>query len=128
MNLIESKMMSDTEKKPLRSLFCIAINQNFHDLSQAEMGAVAGAFIAAVDDLKGRFGITVLGTFDDDQLSVGAAISAPWTAYILADVPDLDTVIAVCNLWRTWPALDGMLWKYSKIEARVGRALFAGNS
>lgn len=120
--------MTDPAPKMLRTLFCMAVNQNFHDLPLPQAKQLMGVFVTALADLKGRFGIDVLGTFDDDQIMVGASSGAPWTAYILADVPDLDTVIAVCDLFRITPALDGQLWKYAKIEARIGRALFAGNA
>ena len=114
--------------KPLRTMFFIAINQNFHDLALPDAGKVIQAFIAALDDLKGRFGVEVLGTLDDDQMMVGASEGSPWTAYILADVPDLDTVVAICNIFRETPAGDGQLWKYARIQARVGRILMGGNS
>ena len=120
--------MTDTEPKMLRTLFCVAVNQNFHDLPLPQAQQLMGVFITALDDLKGRFGMEVLGTFDDDQMMVGASNGAPWTAYILADVPDLDSVIGFCNLFRITPALDGQLWKFAKIEARIGRKLFAGNA
>jgi hypothetical protein len=113
--------------KPLRTMFFISINQNFHDLALPEASRVVQAFIAALDDLKGRFGIDVLGTMDDDQMMVGASEGWPWTAYILADVPNLDAVVAVCNLFREVSAGDGQLWKYARIQARVGRILMAGN-
>jgi hypothetical protein len=41
----------------------------------------------------------------------------------MADVADLDTVVAACNLFRTTMVGEHRLWKYGKIEARVGRAL-----
>ena len=68
-------------------------------------------------------GIKVLGTMDDDRLMVGKSDDAPWTFYIMADVADLDTVVAACNLFRTTMVGEHRLWKYGKIEARVGRAL-----
>ena len=114
--------------KPLRTMFFIGITQNFFDLPLADAGKVIQAFVAALDDLKGRFGITVLGTFDDDQMMVGPSEGWPWTSYILADVPDLDTVVAICSLFRETPVNDVQLWKYSRIEARVGRILLGGNS
>lgn len=112
---------------PLRTMFFIGIGQNFHDLPASVAGQVVQAFVQALDDLKGRFGIEVLGTFDDDQMMVGASEGWPWTAYILADVPDLDTVIRICGLFRETPTYEGQLWKYARIQARVGRKLMAGN-
>lgn len=48
-----------------------------------------------------------------------------WTTYLLADVPDIETVHAACNLFRTTVVGEGpyKLWKYCKVEARVGREL-----
>lgn len=40
------------------------------------------AIVEAFADLKGRFGIEVLGTMDDDELMVGSSVAYPWTAYI----------------------------------------------
>jgi hypothetical protein len=87
------------------------------------MPAIEEAFA----DLRGRFGVQVLGTLDDDQLMVGHSPGWPWTAYILADVPDLAAVSAVCNIVREAPAGEHRLWRYLRIEARVGRRLFFGN-
>lgn len=70
-------------------------------------------------------GVKVLGNLDDDRSMVGPSTSWPWTTYVLADVPDLETVHAACNLFRTIGVGDGTykLWKYCKVEARVGREL-----
>jgi hypothetical protein len=40
----------------------------------------------------------------------------------------LDAVVAVCNIVREAPARTGRLSKYLRIEARIGRRLFFGNS
>jgi hypothetical protein len=76
--------------------------------------------LAAVEAMEG---VKVLGIMDDDRLTVGNADSLPWTFYIMADVVDFDTTVAVCNLYRTTPVGEYNLWRYGKIEARVGRAL-----
>jgi hypothetical protein len=70
----------------------------------------------------------VLGPIDDDRLMVGSSASWPWTAYILADAPSLDQVVSVCDIVRSTEIGDDRLWKYLKIEARVGRPLFFGNA
>jgi hypothetical protein len=33
------------------------------------------------------------------------------------------TVKAVCNLFRTIPVNEHALWRYAKVEARIGRPL-----
>lgn len=67
-------------------------------------------------------GIDILGAIDDDRVMVGPSTSWPWTVYIMADVPDYDTVVAACNLMRTTPVGEHNLWRYGRIEARIGRA------
>lgn len=106
----------------------MGISQNFFDAGAEERAAAVAAFRAAFDDLAGRFGVHVLGTMDDDELMVGPSERWPWTCYILADVADLKTVTAVTTLVRDWEVGPHRLWRYARIEARVGRPLFFGNA
>jgi hypothetical protein len=110
---------------PLRTLFCIGVNQNFFDAKAEETKEVWAAFVQMMQGIARLPGVTVLGNLDDDRAMVGPSDSWPWTTYVLADVPDLATVHAACNLFRTTPVGDGTykLWKYCKVEARVGREL-----
>lgn len=105
---------------PLRVLFCVTVTQNFFDLPQSAIPGVFQAFGGALANLPERFGIKLIGTLDDDVLDVGAVSGRP-TAYILADVPDLETVGKVCNVFRSTPVGDHLLWRYGNIEARIGR-------
>jgi hypothetical protein len=114
------------ESRTLRVLFCIGVQQTFFEEPGAEIGPIVGAIKEAFADLGGRFGITVLGTMDDDELMVGPSSEFPWTAYILADAPDIDSVTAVCNVVRETAAGEHRLWRYMRIEARIGRPLFFG--
>ncbi|TCB94761.1 IacB protein [Enterobacter wuhouensis] len=109
----------------LRVLFCIGVNQNFFDAGQAEAKQVWAAFGVMMKGIEETQGIRVIGNMDDDQLMVGPSTAAPWTTYVLVDAERLENVAAVCNLFRTTPVGDGgsRLWKYCKIEARVGREL-----
>lgn len=114
-----------TETKPaLRVLLCGAVLQGFFDLPGAAIGPVweaTGALLRGIRDLPG---VTILGTIDDDQTMVGTSPTGwPWTFYILADFPDRDTVVAACNLLRTIHVGEYRLWKYMRIEARLGREL-----
>lgn len=118
----------DQQGAALRVLFCIGVQQTFFDEEGAQVPSIAAAITTAFDDLVGRFGLTVLGTMDDDELMVGASPAWPWTAYILADAPDLESVAAVCNIVRTAEVGSHRLWRYLRIEARVGRPLFFANS
>lgn len=109
----------------LRVLFCIGVNQNFFDATPAEAKQVWAAFGVMMKGIDETQGIRVIGNMDDDRLMVGSSTTSPWTTYVLADADTLDSVVAACNLFRTTPVGDGdsKLWKYCKIEARVGREL-----
>ena len=117
----------EADGKSLRVLFCIGVQQTFFDEERANTENVVGAITEAFADLAGRFGVTVLGTMDDDELMVGASANWPWTAYVLADVQDLASVAAVCNIVRETSVGEHRLWRYLRIEARVGRPLFFAN-
>jgi hypothetical protein len=116
--------LSTEPPKKLRVLFCGAVTQNFFDLPAAEIGTVwqaTGAMLGALRDLPG---VEILGTLDDDLTMVGTSPNGwPWTFYILADVPDHATAVAVCNLFRVTPVGEFRLWKYMRVEARIGREL-----
>lgn len=118
----------DVRGEELRVLFCIGVTQSFFDEDPANVGSIVEGITRAFSDLGGRFGLKVLGTMDDDELLVGSSATWPWTAYILADAPSLASVTAVCNLLRESEVNGFRLWKYLKIEARVGRPLFFGNA
>ncbi|AII08357.1 MULTISPECIES: hypothetical protein [Rhodococcus] len=115
--------MSDTKTAPLRVLFCIGINQNFFDLPTGQGGLVWKAFSGMMDAVAETPGVRVIGDIDDDSHMVGPSDGWPWTCYILADVDTQETVKAVCNLFRTTQVGEYTLWRYAKIEARIGRAL-----
>lgn len=121
-----------SERKPdgqsLRVLFCIGVQHPFFEEESARIPEILTAIRDAFDDLSGRFGLTVLGTLDDDEVMVGPSAQWPWTCYILADAPDLESVTAVCNLVRESTIGAHRLWRYLRIEARVGRPLFFGNA
>ncbi len=122
-----SESYRERESKQLRVLFCFGVTHSFFEQEPERVGEIAQAIVSAFDDLHGRFGVTVLGTMDDDELMVGGSLTWPWTCYILADVPDLETVAKVCNVVREAEVAGSRLWRYLKVEARVGRQLFFGN-
>ena len=111
-------MSENPEAPPLRVLFCIGINQNFFDLPKSGIGAVWTAFSGMMAEM-----VSVIGNMDDDSHMVGPSEGWPWTCYILADVDTQETVKAACNLFRTTTVGEHALWRYAKIEARIGRAL-----
>jgi hypothetical protein len=110
----------------LRVLFCFGVTQAFFDADADTRSEVGRTIVAAYENLNGRFGISVLGTMDDDDLMVGPSTTYPWTAYILADAPDLEAVRAFTNVLREFEVGSDRLWRYMKVEARVGRRLFFG--
>jgi len=115
--------MTDNRILPLRVLFCCGVTQNFFDLPREQIGEVWQAYGKMLAAVEAMANVHVLGVMDDDRLVVGQSDGAPWTFYIMADVADFDTATAVCNLYRTTPVGPYNLWRYGKIEARVGRAL-----
>lgn len=116
--------MADTEKQRLRVLFCGAVLQNFFDLPAGDIGKVWGATGEMLKGIRDLPGVEILGTIDDDQTMVGTSPNGwPWTFYILAEVPDRETAVAACNLFRTIEVGEYRLWKYIRVEARLGREL-----
>lgn len=117
----------DTESSTIRTLFCFGVRSDFFAAPAQQRAAVIQAIRTAFDDLAGRFGVQVLGTMDDDEIMVGPSDGFPWTAYILADAPSYEAVTSVCNQVRETEVDGTALWKYLKVEARLGRRLFFGN-
>lgn len=116
-------MSENPAAQPLRVLFCIGINQNFFDLPKSGIGEVWTAFSGMMAEMARMPGVDVIGNMDDDSHMVGPSDGWPWTCYILADVDTQETVKAACNLFRTTMVGEYALWRYAKIEARIGRAL-----
>lgn len=115
--------MTDTPDK-IRALFCGAVLQGFFDLPGKDIPAVLKATGGMLRQIREMPGVDVLGTFDDDETMVGTSPTGwPWTFYILADVPDRAAAVAICNLFRTIEVGEYRLWKYLRVEARLGREL-----
>lgn len=107
-----------------RVLFAFGLTQSFFNEDRTRIPAIMEALKSGFADLEERFGVSVLGTLDDDETMVGATDGWPWTCYVLAEVPDRDAAVRVCNLLREVEAGGIPLWKYLRIEARIGRPLF----
>lgn len=107
-----------------RALFRISVTQDFFAANDAERAKALEAIPAAFERLGERFGITVLGTFDDDLLTVGP--SPEPMAYILAELPDPQAAVRICELARDTSVGEYRLWRYLRIEAKLGRELFFG--
>jgi hypothetical protein len=108
----------------LRALFAFGLTQDFFGEDRTRIPLVMEALKGGFADLERRFGVRVLGTLDDDETMVGATGTWPWTCYVLAEVPSREAAASVCNLLREIEVGDARLWKYLKIEARIGRPLF----
>ena len=108
----------------VRALFAFGLTQDFFSADRARIPLVMEALKQGFADLETRFGVRVLGTLDDDETMIGATETWPWTCYILAEVSDRAAAASVCNLLREIEVGDARLWKYLKIEARIGRPLF----
>ena len=110
--------------EPLRTLFCIGNNQNFFDLPKAEIGPV---WIGHLDD--------ALDAEEHGRRRASSAHSTTtptWSARPTAGpgrVTCWPTCAIsrrsrrLCNLLRTTMIGEYALWKYFKIEARMGREL-----
>lgn len=112
------------DNKPIRTLFCGAVLQGFFDLPSAEIMTVLKATGKMIRTIREIDGVEVIGTMDDDETMVGTSPDGfPWTFYILADVANRDKAVEVCNLFRTTEVGEFRLWKYMRVEARLGREL-----
>jgi hypothetical protein len=112
------------QNKTLRVLFAFGLTQDFFAEDRARIPAIMQTLQSGFADLDERFGVRVLGTLDDDETMIGEATTWPWTCYVLAEARDREAVAAVCGLLRELQADGVPLWKYLKVEARLGRPLF----
>lgn len=120
--------MNGSADGDLRALFAIGVTQSFFDADAATAEAVHGALSSAFDRLGERFGATVLGSLADDETQVGDSVGWPWGCYLLVALPDRAAAVAICDLVRETPVGDARLWKYVKVEARIGGPLFFGRT
>jgi hypothetical protein len=112
------------DNKPIRTLFCGAVLQGFFDLPSTEIMTVLKATGKMIRTIREMDGVEVIGTMDDDETMVGTSPDGfPWTFYILADVANREKAVEVCNLFRTTEVGEYRLWKYMRVEARLGREL-----
>jgi hypothetical protein len=112
------------ETAGLRVMFCFGVSQTFFDEEPEKLPAVLEGITEAFKDLNGRYGIKVLAAFDDDQVMVGPSVDYPWTAYVIADAPDYESITRVCNIVRETKIGAYRMWRYMRVEARIGRGLF----
>jgi hypothetical protein len=110
----------------VRVLFAFGVMPAFFELEGERIFPIVEILQETFRDLEGTFGVRVLGTLDDDETMVGPSLTWPWTCYILAHAPDWEAARAVCNLVRETKVGDDRLWKFLRVEARVGRPLFFG--
>lgn len=112
--------------RELRVLFCIGVLPDFYSEPAARFEALLEPFFLAFDRLEERFGLRVLGTLDDVDLSTGPTFGWPWTCYILAAAPGYEAVRQVTRQLMDVEVAGDRLWRYAKLEARVGPPLDFG--
>jgi hypothetical protein len=112
----------------LRVLFCIGVLPDFYAQPAAEFDRLLEPFGTAFNDLGARFGLHVLGTLDDVFFQSGPSFGYPWTCYILATAPHHRAVQQVVGQLMDVEVAGCRLWRYAKIEARVGPPLDFGTS
>ena len=113
-----------TLSQPLRVLFCGALRDEYFRAGAEERHKFVEASFSTRNRLLEELDITVLGTLDDDRVRKGASGGWPWTWYILADVPDYDTVQEFMRAYsQTLVDDDVLMWRYVSMEARIGRPL-----
>ncbi|HEX4733035.1 MAG TPA: hypothetical protein VH247_01375 [Thermoleophilaceae bacterium] len=116
------------DAQELRVLFCIGVLPDFYSQPAARFDRLMTPFFHAFDRLGERFGLRVLGTLDDVHLTMGPTFGWPWTCYILAAAPDLDAIRAVAQQLMEVEIEGDRLWRYAKLEARIGPPLDFGTT
>lgn len=111
-------------KDHLRVMFCGALRDEYFRAGAAEREKFVEASFGTRNRLFQELDIKVLATLDDDRVRKGASDGWPWTWYILADVPDFETVQEFMRTYsQTLVDDDVLMWKYVSMEARIGRPL-----
>ena len=115
------ELSEKTEGKQLRVLFCIGVQQTFFEeestVGRVEGGRNHGGVRGSVRTLRCN---SAWRQWTTSSWSASPR-PWPWTAYVLADAPDLESVSAVCNIVRDTAVGEHRLWRYLRIEARDGR-------
>jgi hypothetical protein len=107
----------------LRVLFCIGVLPDFYAQPVVDFDRLLEPFATAFGDLGRRFGIHVLGTLDDILVQNGPSFGFPWTCYVLATTPSHEAVHQVVRQLMDIEVDGCRLWRFAKVEARVGRPL-----
>jgi hypothetical protein len=109
-------------RSSLRVIFLGVMTDAFYEADERERTeTVLPGFKHLVEDWK-AMGARVLATLDDDLLMVGQP-SDGWTFYLVLEVGELETVVAMVN--RIRELVDGVAMdRYVRFEARIGRPFF----
>lgn len=109
-------------------MFAVGVLPDFYAQPAVDFDQLMQPFGEAFNDLGSRFGIKVLGTLDDICLQAGPSSGWPWTCYILAETPTHDAVRKVLDQLMTIRVGEHRMWRYAKVEARIGPPLDFGRS
>jgi len=109
-------------RSALRVIFLGVMTDAFYEADERERAeTVLPHFKQLVEDWR-TLGARVLATLDDDLLMVGQPADG-WTFYLMLEVDELETVVAMVN--RIREPVDGVAMdRYVRFEARIGRPFF----
>jgi hypothetical protein len=114
-----------TVPSPLRVCFVGASTEGWYQSSERERAeTILPAMLEVFASFRDDFGARLLATLDDDLFRVGQPVGGQHTWFFMFDVPDLETVTAMVDLFRRELPNGVRLDKYCRLEARVGRAFY----
>jgi hypothetical protein len=115
--------ISPTVPSPIRVVLLGAMTDAWYEATDEERRA---RILPRFADLVGEWrdlGARVLATLDDDLLMVGEPRSTGTTFYVMCEVDDVGTVVAMIQ--RIRESVGGVrMDRYLRFEARIGRPLF----
>lgn len=112
-----------TVPSPLRVVFLGAATEGWYQASDEMRRTRILPRLRAVFDQWKAMGARVLATVDDDLFMVGQPTGPGFSWYLVLDVPSLDMVATMIDLFRE-PVEGFRLDQAVRLEARIGRPFF----
>lgn len=110
-------------KPPHRILILGACRNSWYEANEQVRNNEALPALQRLFDDWEQMGLTILHSFDDDYFLVGQPGSLQFAFYIIAEVPSLESLVAMMN--RARKSADGLQAdKFFRFETRMGRKLF----